>query len=84
MLLLNPGARRELIILAGGFVLFESAKQPPIVLDVGVDGTWQSVRINAIRIRPVEVLVAWVVHKSFVQVRAPSNDDAVHGLRLVL
>ena len=64
MLLFDSGARRELLILAGVLVPFESAEQPPVVFDVGVDAAGQPDRVNFLGVRLVEVLVAWVVDQS--------------------
>ena len=63
VLLLDPYARGKLFILAGGLIAFEGAEQTSIILDVGVDGAGQPVRINVVGVQLVEVLVLRVVEE---------------------
>ena len=78
MRLFHTGAWRELLVLTRGVVAVERTEQPAIVLYVGVDGARESVRIDAVRVRLIELLVARIVEQRRVRVGGSADDDVVH------
>ena len=76
--LFNTGAGRELLVLSWGVVAVERTEQSAIVLDVGVDGAREPVRIDAVRVRLIELLVARIVEQRRVRVGGSADDDVVH------
>ena len=78
MRLFNTGAGRELLVLTRGGVTVQRAEQPSIIFDVGVDGAREPVRIDAVRVRLIELLVARIVEQRRVGVGGSANDDVVH------
>ena len=78
MRLFNTGAGRELLVLSWGVVAVERTEQSAIVLDVGVDGAREPVRIDAVRVRLIELLVARIVEQRRVRVGGSADDDVVH------
>ena len=78
MRLLDAGAGRELLVLTWGDIAVEGTEQTTIVLDVGVDGAREPVRIDAVRVRLIELLVARIVEQRRVRVGGSADDDVVH------
>ena len=83
ILLGNASTGRVSFVLQRSAIFDEGTEQPPIILDVGIHGAGDAIRVEMIRLRFIKLLVPWVVYKKGVGCGGTSNRDAVHGICLV-
>mmetsp|Transcript_44336 Transcript_44336/g.94370 ORF Transcript_44336/g.94370 Transcript_44336/m.94370 type:complete len:296 (+) Transcript_44336:695-1582(+) len=78
----RPG--RERFILTRDGVPVESTEEPPIILEIWVEGAREPMRIDAVIVRLVVLLVARIVDLEGIRRHGAADDDAIHGIRLIL
>ncbi len=58
-------------------------KTPLPVLEIGVDGARDTMRIQTVAIGVVKLIASWIVHEQCVGVGATANNNAVHRVSLM-
>ena len=79
----DPSTRRVLLLEGGIVVAKDRAEETTVIFNIRINGTWKSIRVNAVAVGFVVLLGARVIDKKGIRCRGAANDDAIHSVGLM-
>ncbi len=61
----------------------ERAEETTVIFNIRINGTWKSIRVNAVAVGFVVLLGARVIDRKGIRCRGAANDDAIHSVGLM-